>query len=141
MEIPENRATRFLTKPVVLITVGAVLLALIVWDIFLAVDDIGGNTWSELLRDAGKLTPVVPWLGGLVVGHLFHPGKNADPLIDAPGNALVLLGLTLLFVIIGFFMTVPTWVPVPLGAVAGAFLWPVATGYKDLGAILSEAAD
>ncbi len=138
MQMPNNRATDFLTRPVVLVAVGAIIVILIVWDIFLAVDGIGGNTWSELLRNAGLATPVVPWLGGVVMGHWFHPFEHAEPLITPPGNALALVALTLLVVLVGFATNVPTWVPVPLGGAAGAVLWPVSVEHQQLRQIVGR---
>ncbi len=132
MEIPENRVTQILTKRAVLIGIAVATVVLIVIDIFLAVDDVAGNTWSELLRSAAKRTPVVPWLGGLVMGHWFHPYDRAEPWIDPPGNWMVTLLLTLLVAVLGFFVVVPPWVPVPMGAVLGALLWPVAVEERTL---------
>lgn len=139
MDVPENRTTNFLTKPFVLTAVGLIILVLIVWDVFLAADDIGGNTWSELLRSAGKWTPVVPWLGGVVMGHWFHPKEKSTPIVTPPGNAFVLIWFTFVVALLGLITTVPTWVPVPLGALAGALLWPVSVEHPPLSQILGRA--
>lgn len=140
MDLPQNRLTEFLSKPWVLVAMVVATVALIVLDLFLAGDDISGNTWSELLRAGAKQTPVVAWLGGLVLGHWFHPNDEAEPAIPPPENALVIAVLTAVVLIVGFITPVPPWVPVPLGAIAGAWLWPVGVAKRSFAEIEEEAS-
>ena len=138
MDLPQNRVTEFLSRRAVLIAIGVATFVLIVLDIFLATDDIGGNTWSEILRSAAQRTPVVPWLGGLVMGHWFHPFDEASPAIDPPGNWMVIVMLTLLVALLGFVVSIPPWLPLLPGAFVGASIWPVAVEERTLAEIREE---
>lgn len=127
MHLPDNQFTRIVTRKSVLIGVGIVVAALIIVDVFLATDDVSRNTWSELIRVAGKKTIAVPWMLGLVMGHWFHPTDHAKPSIDAPGNAVVLLAATLFVALVGLAVEIPLWIPLVLAAPVGALIWPVST--------------
>lgn len=135
MQLPENRVVEAVTKKSVLIGLGVLVGALIVVDVFLATDEVGGNTWSELMRIAADKTPVVPWLCGLVMGHWFHPGEALDPLIDPPGNALALLLMSAIVLVIGYVVVLPPWLPLVIAAPIGALVWPVATNRERLTAL------
>lgn len=126
MQLPE-RLTQPFNKRWVLIAIIVLAVVLIVVDIYLARDEIDGNTWSELVRLAAIASPVVPWLAGLVMGHWFHPGEERDPIIEAPGNAVVLVVVSFLILALGFFVDLPPWIPFLVGAPVGAYVWPVAT--------------
>ncbi|MDH3499303.1 MAG: hypothetical protein OEM97_04210 [Acidimicrobiia bacterium] len=140
MQLPDNEVVRAITRKWVLILLTLLVAVLIVVDIVLATDADPGNTWSELMREAAKKTPVVPWLAGLVVGHWFHPGDDLDPLIDPPGNALVLLLLTVAVLAGGGVVELPPWLPLLVAAPIGAFVWPVGTRRAAPEAIQKDAA-
>lgn len=127
MRLPDNKLTRTVTRRSVLIALTVLVAVLIIVDIALAADPEPGNTWSELVRSAAAATPVVPWLAGLVMGHWFHPGDELEPVIDPPGNALVLLVLSGVVLVIGTVVNVPPWLPFVVAAPIGAFVWPVDT--------------
>lgn len=127
MRLPDNPFVRMVTRRSVLVALTVLVAVLIVIDIALATDPEPGNTWSELMRSAAEATPVVPWLAGLVMGHWFHPGDELEPVIDPPGNALVLLALSGIVLVIGAVVRVPPWLPFVVAAPIGAFVWPVDT--------------
>ena len=75
--------------------VGIIIIAiLVIWDIFLAVDQTVGNTWSEVIRTWAKTTLIVPWCWGGLGGHFFHWFTKAKPIIDRPGNIALLIWLS-----------------------------------------------
>ena len=61
------------------------LWALLLWDLYLALDQVHGNTWSEVTRETSRAHPFVPWILGASVGHLFHHRDDLSPIVD--GNA------------------------------------------------------
>lgn len=103
------------------------LTVLIAWDVLLAIDDIEGNTWSEVIRAAGHAYPVVPFMLAALVGHLFHPFDG--PPLRIP-RAVARVVLTLL--IFGYAVAGVSDVALPGtslghmlgGLLAGAILWP-----------------
>ena len=125
MELPQNQVVRAVTKRAVLIVMGVLIAALIIADIDLARDDIDDNTWSELVRLAGDRTIGVPWLFGLVMGHWFHPSDDLKPIVDPPGNALVVLLSTAVITALGLLMSLPMWLAFIAAAPVGAYLWPM----------------
>lgn len=90
-------------------------LALLILDIIVAIDDLPGNTISEILRDWSAFYPL-PYAFGVVMGHLFWNSDRKSrftwiwptfiPILLLPpmsgGNILVFLA----------------------GVVIGAYLWP-----------------
>lgn len=114
-------------------TIGLIIIAvLIIWDIFLAADKTDGNTWSEVLRHWGKLTLLVPWCWGGLGGHFFHWLSKPKPIIDRPGNVILLVWLSVLVAMIsvifhrfGFEQSFWLYVFFVLGSLTWMFLWPV----------------
>lgn len=105
-----------------------VLWALILWDIFLSVDDLRGNTWSEVMREASARHPVLPWLFGAFLVHLFHFRDGLKPVLDHDAARTLMAVLTLGLVGIGIGGVEATGWLLPLllilGMVAGHLLWP-----------------
>ena len=119
-----------MTVKVVMILGVGFIAALIGLDIYLAVDGLPGNTWSEIIRTWAKATPVIPWACGVLTGHFFHPVDNLEPVLARPGNIAMLVWLTVTVALFGVAMSragnpVPPWAVVLPAAVAGALLWPV----------------
>ena len=119
-------------------TAGVVLLlpltivlfvALIAVDVPSAIDDIEGNTFSELLRAGGTQTTIFPWTLAIFAGRWFHPADGFDPL--GVVGAVILMVLTFVVVagdgVLRHYadVAVPSWIVVAAGVVAGAVLWPV----------------
>ncbi len=106
-----------------------VLIAvIIVVDLFLAFNDTEGDTISNVLRNwAYQRFFVLTWVWGVLAGHLFL--TSAGPILSPSAAILVLLGLTFVLLLAGFFYTDLIGVPVQVvllvvGAVAGYLLWP-----------------
>ncbi len=106
-----------------------VLIAIIIAvDLFLVFNDIEGDTISNVIRDwAYRRFFVLTWAWGVLAGHLFL--TSAGPIFSPSTAILVLLGLTLVLFLAGYFYTDLVGVPVQLvllvvGAVAGYLLWP-----------------
>lgn len=59
------------TTIIVLGSLGAVLVAV---DVYLALDGVKGNTWSEGIWKITKRSRAITFAAGVVVGHLFWPG-------------------------------------------------------------------
>lgn len=45
------------------------ILAIILWDIYLAADKIDGNTISAIITEAAKKHPMIPFVLGVIIGH------------------------------------------------------------------------
>ncbi len=94
------------------------------FDVYLAVDSIHGNTWSELGRAVACVTPVLPWSVAFLCGHVFHPKACASGY-----NIGLAVFLTWLVFVIGLACRhaghpVPPWAPLAPGFFAGWLLWP-----------------
>jgi hypothetical protein len=105
------------------------LIGLIAWDVYLAADAVPGNTWSEVMRSAGSRYPLLPWLLGVLLGHLFHPRDQPEPLFDRETATTLLTVLTFGLVGLGYAsFTLPPWLAGPLtlaGLIAGCWFWPM----------------
>lgn len=110
---------------------GCTLIAVIVGlDIYLAVDGLPGNTWSEIIRTWAKASPVIPWACGVLAGHFFHPVDNLEPVLARPGNIAMLVWLTVAVALFGVALSrsgypIPPWAVVLPAMAVGALLWPV----------------
>lgn len=105
-----------------------VVWILVVWDVYLALDGTKGNTWSEVLRVASQDNAALPWLFGILVGHLFHGRDDLSPIVhrDAAQTLLILLTLVL-GVVSTAGVTLGGWLVAITGAAgigAGCLLWP-----------------
>jgi hypothetical protein len=105
-----------------------VVWALVLWDVYLSLDGTCGNTWSEVMRAASARNPVLPWIFGAFLVHLFHPRDGLEPVVDHDAARTVMVALTLGFVAIGVSgVQLTGWLMSAvacLGMVAGHFLWP-----------------
>ncbi len=120
----------FMTKPIVLGIGGGLLAIAIGLDVWLAVDRVPDNTWSELFRKGALATPVIPWACAVLMGHWFHPNDDAQPVLGQPKPIALLIWLTWVVFVVGLGLTgsgipVPPWIPVLPGMIAGWLLWPV----------------
>lgn len=114
------------TQKFILVMVGVI----IVFDLFLALNDERGDTISEVMKEwAYRRFFVVTWAWGVLAGHLFltHPA----PVIAPPWNIWLLLGLTVVLLGVGFGYRGIVGVQVQLvllvaGVIAGRLLWPQA---------------
>jgi hypothetical protein len=111
------------------------VLFLALYDIRLALDAIDDNTWSELMRVYGQRHLVLPWLCGLLVGHLFHHKDNLKPLgkLGSESAYAIIFWLSAVFLVIGIGAhylnrSVPEYlmtIVALLGFLAGHFVWPI----------------
>lgn len=51
----------------------AVTLLLVAWDVYVALEPVPGDTISEVILEAARRRVVVPFLAGVLCGHLFWP--------------------------------------------------------------------
>ena len=99
-------------------------------DVWLAVDKLPGNTWSELLREFSQHTLFVPWSLGVLMGHWFHPIDDLEA-VAGGASIWILIGATVVLVALGLVLrfvakyTPPAWPWVLGGLVAGTLFWPV----------------
>jgi hypothetical protein len=114
------------------ITLGLILTSLLIGlDIYFAVDDVPGNTWSEIIRSWSKVTPIVPWVCGVLSGHLFHPFDNLKPLFGQPHSIAVLVWTSFVLLFLGLTFNKygfePASAAITFGCafVIGSVLWPV----------------
>ena len=100
--------------------------AMVVVDIVLAVDEHQNNTFSEIIRGWSASTLAVPWVAGVVAGHLFHPFDYERPTLM--WEALTLAGLSAAVAVASGALKgdKPRWAQALAfagGAVSGAALW------------------
>lgn len=104
----------------------ALLVVVIVWDIWLAVDGTDGNTWSEVMRAASARTPVLPWCLSAVVAHLFLWRRKLDgQRADAAATVMWCTAAVLLIVgYAGVDCSGAITELALLGLVMGVLFWP-----------------
>jgi len=95
---------------------------LLAWDIFVAANDVKDDTISELLRDLGTAVYTLPFLFGIVMGHLFENSDtrpNRFKMLFPVAIAVVLLDIT-------GYMHYPggNFIFFTFGVGFGAYLWP-----------------
>jgi hypothetical protein len=121
----ENRWVIF-TQKFILVIVGVIVAV----DLFLALNDVKGDTISEVIKGwAYRRFFVLSWAWGVLAGHLFLT-RNAA-VIATPWNIWLLLGLSVLLVAVGIGYKGMVGVPIQaallvLGVAAGYLLWPQA---------------
>ena len=60
-----------MTKTVTIAICVGTTIALVAWDLYVGTNSITGDTISEVFWSVASQHPVVPFLFGLVMGHLF----------------------------------------------------------------------
>lgn len=120
----QNKWVMF-TQKFILVLIGLIIVV----DLFLVFNQTDGDTISNVIRDwAYRRFFVLTWIWGVLAGHLFL--TRAASIFAPPVSILVLLGLTLVLFLVGFFIYKDlVGVPVQLtllvlGVVAGFLLWP-----------------
>ena len=108
--------------------------ALIVWDVLLATNELTGDTWSEQARLAAPRLPVLPWILGAMIGHLFPLFRRRTFLFEQEAAGSAMGVLTVLAVIwtalIQFGVELPisppaVWVIAVLGLCGSYLFWPL----------------
>ena len=121
-----------------ILVIGMTILiaAAVIYDIVLTTDKIEGNTFSELLREYGKKSPIFPWTLSFLAGRWFHPGDKLKPILNNLPDAytVVLVAvLTAVVVVIGVLYKrycgaeswIPPWIIVAAGLILGSVVAPV----------------
>jgi len=102
---------------------------LVVWDVYLALDPIDGNTWSEVMREASTLNPLFPWLLGVLLAHLFHFRDDLKPIFDRDAASTLMVAITIGLGVIGIYgVELTGWsmtLLVILGMVTALLFWPM----------------
>jgi len=117
----------------------AVLVGLVIWDVFLSVDQVEGNTISSVLKMLGNC-PTVPLFFGIIAGHVFWPTRGLRPAYQNAWNygiLIVILVASYLWYnfsfgpVMNFLSENPLAVFAAIGMPLGHFLWPQYT--KEMG--------
>lgn len=61
------------TKTATFWIVCAAIVLLIAWDVYVAANDVKGDTISELMLAFARKHPILPFALGVLFGHLFWP--------------------------------------------------------------------
>jgi len=118
---------------IILATIG-----LIGWDVYVAWNDLKGDTISEITMGWAIHKPFIPFITGVIIGHLFVPGK-----LKSWKEKLVkqlILWPIVIGILIWDLMTPPIlllesypWIMFVVGVPLGIFLWkqdPEISGVK-----------
>lgn len=62
-----------MTKTITILLILVAILILGAWDIYAAANAIDGDTISEIILEAALRSPIIPFVSGVVCGHLFWP--------------------------------------------------------------------
>lgn len=110
-----------------------VIVVLSLWDVVLATNSRSGDTWSEQARLAAPTLPILPWVLGAMVGHIFPWGRRSVlSNKEASGGTMALFtGAILLWTaLIQAGVELPVtpsafWVVALLGVGSAYVLWPM----------------
>jgi hypothetical protein len=126
-----------MSSTIVLIILGAIFLALVIWDVYLLFDKIPNNMISQALGWLGGRSVLLPSALGYLLGHWFwrHPVGTISPL----RSKVSLLGITPAYMValllVDIFLTpvLPLWAPAAIAAaniVIGHFCFPMEVGTR-----------
>ena len=111
------------------------VLALVAYDILLVIDSRIDGTWSVLMRKYGRSRLILPWLCGVLIGHLFHSQDDQRPWfnLSAAHAYNLIFTLSLLFWLESIVAAAMKWdfpdyvmtITAAAGVVAGCTLWPM----------------
>ncbi len=113
------------TGKATVVVIAAALALLIGWDIYVAVNDVSGDTISEIVLSTGYSHPSLPLALGIVAGHLVWPRER--PLFWRKPWTVLLAGsmvLGLLCFEFLFSLRIIPVVPLLPGILLGHWLWP-----------------
>ena len=108
-----------------------VVLFLIMWDVYLYIDDQEENISMVIRENArGKLF-VITWIWGILSSHLFVSKKEKKWTIPEPVAITILLLISIIIFLLGRY--IPNEIPQYMqliflffGAITGYYLWPQA---------------
>lgn len=110
----------------------AIIVGIVIWDIFLAVDTIKSNTISGVFLMLGAC-PAVPLLFGIISGHCFWPKRGMRPKPMEAVHIITMVGSVLgLYLwynfsndsVVRFLGENPIAVFAGIGLPMGHFCWP-----------------
>lgn len=98
------------------------VVALLGWDLFVAIEPTQGDTISEIMRDYSAGHPLIPTSIGVLSGHFFWPKKER---INGVWTAVLLsvVGLSLLLSGFIFSLNWPPMYPFIGGVLIGHLVW------------------
>jgi hypothetical protein len=64
------------TKTVTVLLIVLTILTLGVWDVYAVANETPGDTISEIVLKASLRRPIIPFIIGVVCGHLFWPQER-----------------------------------------------------------------
>ncbi|NSX55763.1 hypothetical protein [Parasulfitobacter algicola] len=132
---------QFIITAEVILVISIVLFIIISDVVFLVRADgplpsgLNSDTYSAVTRFWSKLTPVMPWIWGLLAGRFFHWGQSS--IIEDPSwlAFLLLLAITAVFLVVFILLRKKIWQPIAssvgmpiafvLAYIIGALFWPV----------------
>lgn len=139
-DIDVKRARGFRRLTVVFLSTS--VLGLLIWDIYVANNDVKNDTISEVVRDVSHEFWVIPFALMAVMGHLFwNTATSAERRARLRFKTLMaLVGAVGLRDLVNLQVDLPTFFATPLvvgivGFLLGAWLWPQHYGGKE--AVLS----
>lgn len=97
----------------------------LVWDVFVATNEVKDDTISEITRDLSHYLYVVPYALGGIMGHFFLNKKDLGE--GRPNRFKTWLGTVLFVFVLSFFLPNLHYMNTAMliaGFVIGAFLWP-----------------
>jgi hypothetical protein len=56
----------------------AVIAIIAIWDIFILVEDTPGDTFTAIISYYAGKHPIIPFLAGVCIGHLFWPHAKSE---------------------------------------------------------------
>ena len=113
-----------MNKWIVLAICLSIGLGFIIWDIFLATDQVGENTISEIIKYTSYFAPSLAVLLGYLFGHLFmnRPIK-AIPYFKFKTSMIILGVLILIAFIISMFIIIQPWIYFIISFPLGGIFW------------------
>ena len=127
-----TKAENFINSKITQITqllIIIIVLALIMWDIYLYLDDQKENL-SEMIREnaKGKMF-VITWVWGILSAHLFVSKRERKSNIPEHIAITILLLISIIIFLLGRYIPneIPQYMQVVFlffGAITGSYLWP-----------------
>jgi hypothetical protein len=114
-----------MSKTVTFIIIIAWGVITIVWDVFLALDKIDGNTWSEVIMVWSYKLPFIPILFGVLSAHFFFNRLEFLKMRAFPFWVTVVA----ILITIAIFQTIAIWInlypfiPFVFGIIVGIIFW------------------
>jgi len=109
------------------IFMGLVTIAIIAYDIWVAVEPTRGDTISEIMSGLGYNLPIIPYAWGVLMAHFFARRTFANVSLKPAIRYTMLIGSGILVGALSLAGWLPANPPLAwfiVGAIAGYQLWP-----------------